>query len=76
MSFLPSWFPGGGFKRKAAIGSVYLQELYDAPYNMVREKMVGRTLYLWVNAEFTLYDTESRNCQAVLYVKSRPGART
>ncbi|KAK7677845.1 hypothetical protein QCA50_019157 [Cerrena zonata] len=39
MKLIPAWCPGGGFKRKAAVAGKYVRELYDAPYNMVRDNM-------------------------------------
>ena len=40
MKLIPRWCPGGGFKIKAAVAAKCVRDLYDVPYNMVREKMV------------------------------------
>ncbi|KAK7677862.1 hypothetical protein QCA50_019174 [Cerrena zonata] len=39
MRLIPAWCPGGGFKTEAAAVKKLVRELYDAPYNMVRENM-------------------------------------
>ncbi|KAK7679980.1 hypothetical protein QCA50_016926 [Cerrena zonata] len=39
LKLVPAWCPGGGFKTKAAAVDKLVRTVYDAPYNMVREKM-------------------------------------
>lgn len=41
VKLIPSWFPGGGFKKKAAVANKYIRRLYDGPHNMVRQRMVS-----------------------------------
>lgn len=40
MRYLPEWFPGAGFKRKAFAARKIIQELLDTPYEMVKRAMV------------------------------------
>lgn len=37
---LPAWFPGAGFKRKAAEWRAKMEEFVDRPYEIVKERMV------------------------------------
>ena len=39
---LPSWFPGAGFKRKAAVWKKEVEKLVDEPFEYV-EKMMARS---------------------------------
>lgn len=41
LRFVPSWFPGAGFKKMAAECQKSLTEMQDVPFNEVREKMVS-----------------------------------
>lgn len=59
VKLIPSWCPGGGFKRKAAVAGKFVRELYDTPYNMVRDNMVTHSF------EFAQYNVfiVSFNCR-------------
>ena len=46
MKLIPFWCPGGGFKTKAAVAAKCVRDLYDVPYDMVREKMVRTALHI------------------------------
>lgn len=39
LQHLPTWFPGAGFKRKAAVWRAKMEEFVDKPYEMVLERM-------------------------------------
>ncbi|KAI0360720.1 cytochrome P450 [Trametes cingulata] len=39
LRYLPSWFPGAGFKRQAADWKARIEECADAPYQRVKEEM-------------------------------------
>lgn len=39
----PAWFPGTGFKRLTAICKKLTDEMQDAPFDYVRQKMVRLT---------------------------------
>lgn len=38
---LPDWFPGTGFKQRARYGMKLSHEMVNAPFNMVKEDLVG-----------------------------------
>ncbi len=38
--YLPLWFPGAGFKRKAAEWRALMQEFVDIPFEFVKQSMV------------------------------------
>lgn len=39
MKFVPAWFPGAGFKRKAQDWKRNLEDVAGLPYNFVKERM-------------------------------------
>ena len=39
--YLPSWFPGGSFKKKAAEWKLRLAEFIEQPYSYAKESMVS-----------------------------------
>lgn len=39
--YIPSWFPGGGFKRRAAWIRGMMRELYDRPYAQAKANIVS-----------------------------------
>lgn len=41
MKHLPSWFPGAGFKRKAALWKAQIEHTANAPFAWTKAKMVG-----------------------------------
>jgi len=43
LRYLPSWFPGTGFKRFAEGCKVYTDEMQDVPFNFVKERMASGT---------------------------------
>lgn len=45
---LPSWFPGGGFKREAATWRPIVEEMYMRPYREVKAALV-RDSYCFVH---------------------------
>jgi len=40
VSYVPEWFPGAGFKRKAREWNATLQEMVNQPYKFVKDQMV------------------------------------
>lgn len=38
---LPSWFPGAGFKRKAAVWKAQIEEGADAPFQWMKDRLVS-----------------------------------
>ena len=40
VKYVPSWFPGAGFKRKAKVWKVEGQALVEDPFNQVKAEMV------------------------------------
>ncbi|TFY66988.1 hypothetical protein EVJ58_g1910 [Rhodofomes roseus] len=43
LQYLPIWFPGAGFKRKAAEVKKVVQKMFDMPFEMVRNAMASGT---------------------------------
>jgi hypothetical protein len=41
LKYVPSWFPGAGFKRKAAHYAALNVEVVNQPFNIVQTKMVS-----------------------------------
>ena len=41
MKHIPTWFPGAKFKRDAQSLKVDVHVHFEAPFNMVKEKMVN-----------------------------------
>ena len=41
LSNIPSWFPGAGFKRKAAVWKKIAHNMRDAPFDTTMESWVG-----------------------------------
>lgn len=41
MKFVPAWFPGASFKRKAHDWKRNLEDVADIPYTFVKEKMIS-----------------------------------
>ena len=41
LKYVPSWFPGAGFKRKAARYAAVNAEVVDQPFKIVQRKMVS-----------------------------------
>ena len=41
LRYLPSWFPGGSFKRKAAEYKLRISEFIEKPYTLAKENMVS-----------------------------------
>ncbi|KAH9033949.1 cytochrome P450, partial [Lactarius hengduanensis] len=44
LKHLPDWFPGTGFKRRARRGMRVIDEMVNAPFDMVKEDLLKRTL--------------------------------
>ncbi|KAH9003795.1 cytochrome P450 [Lactarius hatsudake] len=44
LKHLPDWFPGTGFKRRARHGRRLVDEMVNAPFNMVKEDLLRGTL--------------------------------
>ena len=42
LRYLPSWFPGTGFKKVADEGYKASMAMYNDPYEMAKKKMVGK----------------------------------
>ncbi|GJE98219.1 cytochrome P450 [Phanerochaete sordida] len=58
LQHLPTWFPGAGFKRKAAVWRAKMEEFVDKPYEMLLERVkTGTAVPCFVT---TLLD-EARN---------------
>ena len=45
LKYVPSWFPGAQFQREAERMRHDLEELYDVPYDFVKEQMVCTVSY-------------------------------
>ncbi len=43
---LPSWMPGGGFKREARKCQALVQAMIDIPFESVRDSVVSGTILL------------------------------
>jgi hypothetical protein len=41
LKYVPSWFPGAGFKRMAAHYAAVNAEVVDRPFNIIQRKMVS-----------------------------------
>ena len=41
LKYVPSWFPGAGFKRKAARYAAVNAEVVDQPFKIIQRKMVS-----------------------------------
>jgi len=41
LKYVPSWFPGAGFKRKAARWRACISELLERPYHRVKRELVS-----------------------------------
>lgn len=39
--FIPSWFPGGGFKRQAAIWRDQINEIESVPHDWAKQQIVS-----------------------------------
>ena len=48
MKYVPAWFPGAGFKRKAEAWRKLSQSMLNDPYQMTKRKIV-RQLYIFVS---------------------------
>ena len=50
MKYVPAWFPGAGFKRKAEVWRQYAMEMFDRPFDQTTDLMVSSVLsgcYRW-----------------------------
>lgn len=47
LQFIPSWFPGGGFKTKAKFYRQTLANMLNFPFDVVKEQMVCASFILW-----------------------------
>jgi len=43
LRYVPAWFPGADFKRKAAVWGATLNELIEVPHNFVKQQMAAGT---------------------------------
>ncbi|KAI0772509.1 cytochrome P450 [Trametes elegans] len=43
LKYLPSWFPGAGFKRNAAVWKAKMEEFVDMPFELVKDRMAEGT---------------------------------
>jgi hypothetical protein len=41
LKYVPSWFPGAGFKRKAARWRASIREMLERPYRRVKRELVS-----------------------------------
>jgi hypothetical protein len=41
LKYVPSWFPGAGFKRKAARWRACIREMLERPYHRVKGELVS-----------------------------------
>ncbi|KAH9917056.1 cytochrome P450 monooxygenase [Fomitopsis serialis] len=46
LRYIPAWFPGGGFKRRAARIHGMMREMYDRPYEQAKAAVVSPEYYL------------------------------
>ena len=40
LKYVPSWFPGAGFQKKAAIWKKFINEMAEKPFRHVQEQLV------------------------------------
>ena len=45
LKYIPSWFPGAGFKKKAAHWSELNTSVVQNPFNYVKEQVVGNLFF-------------------------------
>ena len=45
LAYVPSWFPGAGFQKKAAHWRKLNETLVEKPFGYVQEKLVGDPFY-------------------------------
>ena len=50
LMYVPSWFPGAGFQKKAAHWGKLNETLIDKPFRYVQEQLVG--VFFFTNDEF------------------------
>lgn len=75
--FIPSWFPGAGWKRQGFEWRTRLRYLSEVPHQWLRGQMVSRTFIIQYSSctlRFPPDLTELRDPCGLLYIKA-PGAR-
>ncbi|KAL4061713.1 cytochrome P450 [Scleroderma yunnanense] len=63
LKYVPEWFPGTGFKRKAREWKVVIDELLDRPYQFVKDQMTAAAIHSMFLA-MTLYPEVQKKAQA------------
>lgn len=51
MRFIPSWMPGGGFKKEAKVFRQSLLDMINVPFDLVKKQMVRMLLRLNYSCE-------------------------
>lgn len=75
VKYVPSWFPGAGFKRFAAKGHVVTTKTVNKPFNEVKRRMVRfRSFPIIVGVPWVtrfLADARNRRGVVLLYALTR-----
>ena len=56
LSNIPSWFPGAGFKRKAAVWKKIAHNMRDAPFETTMESWVGPHRIVLIRHSIMIFD--------------------
>ena len=54
LKYVPSWFPGAGFQRKAAHWRELNAIMVEKPFRYVKEQLVGDHSFLFFSRELTM----------------------
>ena len=49
LEYVPSWFPGAGFQKKAAYWRNLNKILVEKPFRYVQEQLVGEPFFIWMD---------------------------
>jgi len=67
--YIPSWFPGAGFKRSAVEWKKLIEDFVNEPYEDCKQKIVSYPLSPFAHMlKIPLYGTEERNSIAIFYL--------
>ena len=70
LAYVPSWFPGAGFQKKAAYWRKLNETLVEKPFSYVQEQLVGNSFF--TNDETSLYGDSTENWQGYAIDSSNP----
>ena len=62
VKYIPSWFPGAGFKRRAKEYSVVVHDLLETPHNYVMSQLVSPVVTLLGRSFTQIYRPLVRRC--------------